>query len=170
MISNKTKSRKHVTDVLFTLALFCVFAAASLLVVFIGAEVYSATVNRADTSFEINTTLSFVSTKVRQHDAQGAVRVDFIDGVTALVLERTVADMVFETWIYHHEGILREIVINRENIEMLWLGAGQPLMSVYNFHFEMTQDGLIEMRAESEDGAYGRILMALRSERGSLEE
>ena len=166
MISSRTRTKRHITDVLFTLTLFCVFAAASLIVVFIGAEVYSAAINRADTGFEINTTLSFVSTKIRQHDNMGSVRIDSLEGADALVLEQHIGDMVFETWIYHHEGALREIVINRDNTQMLWLGAGQQLVDVYSFEFEKIHDGLIEMRAASANGIYGRALMALRSGRG----
>ena len=161
----RTKAGRHITDVLFTLTLFAVFAAASLIVVFIGAEVYSATIARADTSFEVNTTLSFVTTKIRQHDTMGAIRMDDIDGTPALVLAQSIGEAYFETWIYHHEGILREIFKNRDNVDALWLGAGQALVHVYFFGFAMPVDGLVEMLARSENGVYARALVALNSGR-----
>ena len=160
MISNRTRAKRHITDVLFTLTLFAVFAAASLIVVFIGAEVYSATIRRADTSFEINSTLSFVTTKIRQHDSAYAIRLDEISGTPALVLTLAIDDAFFETWIYHYDGMLRELFINRENVDALWLGAGQPLVRLYYFGFDIPTDGLIEISAKSEDGVYARALVS----------
>ena len=165
MISGKTRGKRHITDVLFTLTLFAVFAAASLLVVFIGAEVYSATITRSDTSFELNTTISFVTTKIRQHDSLDAVRVDYIEGVSALVLSRDFGDAVFETWIYQHDGVLRELFMDREHTANLWLGAGQALVSVYYFSFYMVADGLVQITAKSSDGIYARSFVSIKSGR-----
>ena len=165
MISSRTRAKRHITDVLFTLTLFAVFAAASLIVVFIGAEVYSATIARADTSFEINTTLSFVTTKIRQHDSYDAVRLDDVSGTQALVLTRAIGDAYFETWIYHYDGVLRELFKNRENVDALWLGAGQALVNVHYLSFAMLADGLIEISARSEDGTYARALVSISSGR-----
>ena len=164
-MSSRTRAKRHITDVLFTLTLFAVFAAASLIVVFIGAEVYSATIARADTSFEINSTLSFVTTKIRQHDSIGAVRLDYVSGTPALVLTQAIGDAYFETWIYHYDGILRELFKNRENVDALWLGAGQALVNVHYFSFVMLTEGLIEMFARSEDGVYARALVSMSSGR-----
>ena len=164
-MSSRTRAKRHITDVLFTLTLFAVFAAASLIVVFIGAEVYSATITRADTSFEVNSTLSFVTTKIRQHDSVGAVRLDYLSGTPALVLTQAIGEAYFETWIYHYEGVLRELFMNRENVDALWLGAGQALVNVHYFGFDMPVEGLISMLARSEDGIYARVLVSLSSGR-----
>ena len=164
-MSSRTRAKRHITDVLFTLTLFAVFAAASLIVVFIGAEVYSSTIARADTSFEINSTLSFVTTKIRQHDSAGAVRLDHVLGTPALVLTQAIGEAYFETWIYHYDGVLRELFINRENVDALWLGAGQALVSVFYFNFDMPVEGLIAITAMSESGVYSRALVSLSSGR-----
>ena len=164
-MSSGTRAKRHITDVLFTLTLFAVFAAASLIVVFIGADVYRATITRADTSFEINSTLSFVTTKIRQHDSVDAVRLDDVSGTPALVLTQAIGEAYFETWIYHHDGILRELFKNRENVDALWLGAGQSLVNVHYFNFGMLTDGLIEISAMSADGIYARALVSINSGR-----
>ena len=164
-MSSRTRAKRHITDVLFTLTLFAVFAAASLIVVFIGAEVYSATITRADTSFEINSTLSFVTTKIRQHDSFGAVRLDNISGIPALVLTQAIGEAYFETWIYHYDGVLRELFKNQENVDALWLGAGQALVNVHYFSFAMPVEGLIAISARSEDGTYARTFVSMSSGR-----
>lgn len=66
--------RRHVIDLLFTLALFCVFAASALLVVLIGADVYESSARGMDRNFDLQTSLHYVAAKVRQCDAAGAVR------------------------------------------------------------------------------------------------
>ena len=163
MNSAKLRSRRHVVDVLFTLALFCVFAAASLIVVFIGANVYRSTITRMDTSFEVNTALMFVSAKIRQHDTSGAVRIDELDGHPSLVLKRQLSGRTFETWIFHHDGALKELFIDAENTAALSLDSGRPLMDVHIFQIDMPSDGLIAIYTESEDGSGGRMLVGLRS-------
>jgi len=159
----KAKGGKHVVDVLFTLALFCAFTAASLIVVFIGADVYSSTVERGEISFEVNTTLTYVTTKIRQHDTAGAVSIREIEGQRALVLERYTAGNIFQTWIYHHNGALRELFINSENTQSLRLGAGQELLRLYRFEIEMPQDNLVIVTAESAGGVSARALVSIRS-------
>lgn len=39
------KQKNHVVDLLFSLALFCVFAASALTIVIMGADVYQKSVN-----------------------------------------------------------------------------------------------------------------------------
>ena len=159
------KGKKHITDVLFTLALFCVFAAASLIVVFIGADVYSGTVRRMDNSFEINTTLAFVSTKIHQHDIVDSVHIRYLDDAPAIVLESQIGERIFETWIYHYNGALWEIFTSQEFSHYMTLGDGQMLVLVYSFTFESIEDGLILLAAGTSDGFNGRKLVALRAGR-----
>ena len=157
------RSKQHIVDALFTLALFCVLAASALVVVYIGADVYSSIVRRADISFEINTTLTFVTVKIRHNDVDGTVRIDYIEDKQALVLEQTIGERIFETWIYHYDGALYEIFLARENIDILYLGAGQRLVEVYAFDFDILYNGLIYLRAQSEDGTEGYSMVSLRS-------
>lgn len=65
----------HVVDFLFTLALFCVFAASALMVVVIGANVYRQTVRGMDSNYDSRTSLTYLTEKVRQNDAANAVTI-----------------------------------------------------------------------------------------------
>ncbi|MCL2016177.1 MAG: DUF4860 domain-containing protein [Defluviitaleaceae bacterium] len=157
------RNRRHIVDVLFTLALFCVFAAASLIVVFIGADVYRTAVGRVDRGFEVNTTLMFVATNIRQRDTYDAVRVDQIEGLPSLVLQQNIGENTFETWIFHHNGALREIFVNVENRAVLSLAAGQHLVDVYSFDIELVDERLVAITAGSADGTTARMVVGLRS-------
>ena len=79
----------HMVDFLFTIALFCAFAATSLIVVIIGANVYQGTVRGMNENYALRTSLSYVSQKVRQNDGAGEIHIGTLDGVPALVLEPT---------------------------------------------------------------------------------
>ena len=60
----------HVVDFLFTLALFCVFAASALMVVVIGANVYRQTVRGMDSNYDSRTSLTYLTEKVDVYKRQ----------------------------------------------------------------------------------------------------
>lgn len=78
----------HVVDFLFTLALFCVFAASALMVVVIGANVYRQTVRGMDSNYDSRTSLTYLTEKVRQNDAANAVTIRSVGDSPALVLSQ----------------------------------------------------------------------------------
>jgi len=164
MNTNISAASGHVMDVLFAISLFCVFAATCLVVLFIGAGVYRATVNEMERSYEISTSLSYVATRIRNHDVSGSVSVSELGGADALVLEREINGRIFQTWIYFYDGSLRELFIDRENTANLIAGLGQELISVYSFTFEKPYDNLVFITAQSADGVSARKLVGIRSE------
>ena len=93
------RNRGSVIDVLFTLALFCVFCASALAVVLIGADVYTSTARNMDQNFSTRTAVSYVAEKVRQSDAAGAVALGEIGGGQALVLTKEGESGLFKTYI-----------------------------------------------------------------------
>ena len=80
----------HVVDFLFTLALFCVFAASALMVVIIGANVYRQTVDRMNGNYDSRTSLTYLTEKIRQNDAADAVKISSVGESPALVLSQRV--------------------------------------------------------------------------------
>ena len=163
MNGRHNKGGRHVVDVLFTLTLFCVFTAASLMVILIGANVYKSTVDTMNTNFEVNTSLTYVSTKVRQHDVRGSVYLGTINGGQALVLEQDLGGEIYQTWIYHYDGALRELFVQKGNTAAKVPEAGQELLRVYSFTMEKVDHSIISLRAESAEGVSARQLMATRS-------
>ena len=150
-MNTKRNSASHTIDVLFALSLFCVFAAASMIVVFIGADVYRVVVDRADTSFGTNTALMYVSTSIRQNNHRGAVRLDRLQDTDAIVLQVELDGRDFETWIYHHDGFLWELFVPAESPPSA-VGTGWALLEVYAFSIEMPQTNLISLTASTQEG------------------
>ena len=159
---DRSRHRRHMVDFLFTLTLFCVFCASSLLVVVIGANVYKRTVTSMDHNFSAGTSLSYVSIKVRQHDQDGAVSVRQFEGHDALVLEQRVASSVYQTWIYYHDGALRELFTERGNPD-IDPGSGQVIVALQDFTVTRTGDRLLSVSSIDTFGAASHIYVGLRS-------
>ncbi|MDD3193197.1 MAG: DUF4860 domain-containing protein [Oscillospiraceae bacterium] len=151
--------KDHVVDFLFTLALFCVFAASALMVVVIGANVYKQTVKSMDDNYDSRTSLTYVAEKVRQNDAADAVKIDRVGDSTALVLSQQTGAGTYETWIYVYDGYLREVFVAQ--------GApvketdGQPIKEQESFSVE--KDGSrLTLTAGGEGGETRQMTVFLR--------
>jgi len=153
----------HMIDILFTLALFCVFAASSLMVVLIGANVYQSTVESQEQNFVTCTSVSYVTSKIRQHDASGAVYMDTLDGVDALVLEQYELGRTFQTWIYHHDGALRELMTESGNAGSVHPDAGQSIVEVEEFSISAVNANLLRLSARNDAGKSVEIMVSLRT-------
>lgn len=166
MVSFKTKRSGGMVDVLFTLALFGVFAASSLTVVLIGADVYKSTVDGMDRNFGTHTSLTYVASKVRQHDTAGSVYIGQLQGLDAVVLEQNVGGETYQTWIYHYDGYLRELFAAEGAAESLPLGSGQAVVEIDRFQIEDAGDGLIRLtaaRAQGDGDSAAQVLVGVRS-------
>lgn len=155
------REQSHMVDLLFTLALFCVFAASSLIIVIIGADVYGRTAQGLDKNFNLNTALCYVTEKIRQNDTTGAVRLGELEGREALVLDTTVDGQTYYTYIYFHDGALREIYTAKEN--HVSVDDGQSIVELSDFEIRRRAADLFRFSAVSEDGMRAETVVALRS-------
>ena len=156
------KPKEHVIDLLFSLALFCVFAASSLLVVLIGANVYQNTVNGMDSNNSLRTSLSYINTKVRQNDNANGIQVLQTEtGTTALVLEQTLGEKVYQTWIYTQDNSLKEVFVEKGN--KVPFESGQKIMDLSELHIEQKQDNLYLVQTVDASGKKAQMLFAVNS-------
>ncbi len=154
------EEKGHVTDLLFTLALFCVFAASALLVVLMGANVYKQTAAGMAQNYNTRTSISYLAEKIRQNDVANGIKIERIDGKDALVLEQTVGKSTYQTWIYSSEGMLREVMVAvGTKVEA---ADGQPIMEIENLQVEQDIPGMISLTATDLDGKVAVLKMALR--------
>lgn len=137
------------TEVLFALALLCVFAVSAVLLVTIGGGVYRDIASGMDENYTLRTSLSYTATKVRQGDSEGSISLREQDGMQALVVEETWEERTFETWIYHRDGALWELFMEQGG--EFDPSGGMEVLEIDRFSFEK-QDGYFVFTAE-EDGA-----------------
>jgi hypothetical protein len=150
----------HIVDLLFTLALFGVFAVSSLAVTVLGADVYKQTVGASDRNFDVRTSLLYISEKVRQNDTAGAVTLGELGQKTALVLEQTVGGETYQTWIYCYDGSLRELFVKKGTA--FSPEDGQPLTELADFTASRAGDGLYAIAVMDNDGRMADLYISPR--------
>lgn len=160
MKTDSLKTGGHMIDIIFTLALFCVFAASALLVVLIGANVYKNTMAEMNKNFNTRTSVTYISTKVHQNDAAGSIYLERFDAFDALVLEEEIAGQVYETRIYHYDGELRELLCKKDTV--IEPADGQVIMNVAELTMEQVQDDLLRVTSVDENGNRASLLVSLR--------
>lgn len=94
---------------LLALTVFAIFAACILLVLLFGARVYRRQTDDGLHSYARRTVAQYLSTRVRQGDVAGGVRVEPFGEGQALVLTEVVEGEVLCTRIYCREGWLWEL-------------------------------------------------------------
>lgn len=156
------QERGHVIDLLFTLALFCVFAASSFLVVLMGANIYKQTVTQMTQNYNTRTSLSYLAEKIRQNDITDGIRIGEVEGATALVLEQKVGESTYQTWIYSSGGELREVMVAQG--AKVKAADGQPIMELADLQVDRSPEGLLSLTTIDPDGTVSTLKLSLRCE------
>jgi hypothetical protein len=144
------QQKQHITDIVFVLSLFCVFAILALFVVVLGANVYEGISENMTRNYNARTSVSYITEKIRQNDNRGDIAIERIGGGGALVLTHTQGEDAYETWIYVNDGQLRETTV-REGAEVK-PGDGQPIMELRDMSVEYNGARLIRVTALDLEG------------------
>jgi hypothetical protein len=158
----KPRNRTHVTDILFTLSLFCLFTTCAFLVVLTGIQVYRTTVSDMEDNYSSKTALSYVTEKIRQHDFAGGVSVVSLKGENALVLKDQADGETYLTYIYAYEDYLWELSVKEGT--PVSRDMGQKIIQVQDFSIEKKENGFFELSASDSRQNPLTILFHLRSE------
>lgn len=151
---NSKEENRHIVDVLFVLALFCVFAISALMLVTIGANVYQKTVNNMDTNYSSRTAFSYVTEKIRQNDASQTISIGSLEGRPAIILSQEIEGQLYNTYLYEYEGYLTELFTSADlNIGGDLLKAGHPLIQLEKFNLCEVEPSLyrFELSTENEE-------------------
>ena len=166
MKQTKSEPSKHIIDVLFVLALFAVFAASALMIVSIGANVYKRTVTNMDLHYSERTAFSYVIEKIRQADIQDAILLDEIDDIPALIITEENANGIFCTYLYMHDGYLRELYVRKDSFagEDIF-DAGQKIMKLESFEIKDLENNLFKLTMDIGSGDPVIVYISPRSDK-----
>ena len=159
---NIRTSRNHVVDLVFTLALFCVFAASALMVVIMGADVYQSAVSESNMYHTRSTALTYLSEKIRQNDTSGNVSVGSFQGHQALVIRQEIEDTAYITYIYLYEGRQLKELYTKEGA-VVPDGSGQEILTVNDFTVEELGQNLYRFTVEDTGGSKSSLLIGTHS-------
>ncbi|NCB92040.1 MAG: DUF4860 domain-containing protein [Clostridia bacterium] len=150
-------TQHHVIDVMFTIALFCFFALSALTVIITGANSYQHITGITRVNYNLRTSLSYITQKVRLMDQEGSVQLGSLDGIPALVLYEDFDGTSYCTYIYPYEQQLKELFV-REDAD-LDASSGKSILEIGSCEFEQISADLISVEASDIDGNRQRILI-----------
>lgn len=150
-------------DVIIILALLCIFAFGSLMTVVLGSNTYKGIKEDMDSNFEFRTTLSYISTKVRQSDEIDSIQIVEKDGIDALVLEKVDNGEILQTWIYEYQGFLYEVYIEKDTPFLL--EEGLAMIPSYGLSFDLTGN-LLRIQTEDHRGNPHSLSLSFRTSQG----
>lgn len=106
--------KQHTIDILFVLALFCVFTLSALAVIYIGSRVYSSTVDTMDINFHNHVALDYITEKIHQNDSGNNIETQTKDNLEVLSIHETYNQQTYTTYIYSYDSQLKELFISDE--------------------------------------------------------
>jgi hypothetical protein len=130
-------------DTVFVLLIFCFFAVSVFLVLMLSASTYQNMNEISANGQNERIALSYIRTKVRNTDTQGALTVLNVDGTNVLSLRENIGDRNFATYLYHLDGWVYEAFIDAD--DELRLEEGIPMLRVGSLDFEDMEDGLVRI-------------------------
>lgn len=165
-MQNRGMDRHSIAQV-FVFLLLGVFAVFSTLMVLLGAQLYRETVNQTERHGERRILFSYLSNVVRSNDMGGHIYVDQRDGIDMLVMSLDVDGETYETMVYVHEGMLKELFISAE--QTFEPGYGEQICSAQAFSPEI-RNGLLEIRLKDAAGQEDMFHIALRCSQEGADE
>ena len=162
------KQEHHIIDILFVIALFCMFALSAIFLISVGADIYGKTVSHMESNFNSRTAFAYVTEKVRQADAASAIDIGQLDGIPALTITQTMGDTQYITYLYQHENHLKELMVREDT--PLGPAAGQDILTLTDFCLSKVSDNLYSFSLTTEDGNTCKLYVSTKSTGGNAHE
>ncbi len=149
-------------DLFFIIILLSAFAISALIIVMIGARVYQNVTAEMQSNFDLRIPLSYISTKVKQHDAKEAVQLLTKENTDVLVLSSTDQQVSYETWIYTYDQQLYEIMVKKG--QQFSLADGLAILPLEGLDLKMEQSKLLQITSYNKEGATLELFLDMRSD------
>lgn len=163
-MKSETNRGKYIS-LMFVIMLFLTLAICALFTVLIGAGVYENINDRMEGNYQGQTALSYISNKVRQADAAGAVSVKTENGVDVLCLSEDVDGDTYVTMVYYQDGYINELYTAEDS--GLGVGDGLGIIEAGGLSFEK-DGGLLKIHLTTTEKREEDLMLSLRSEVGSI--
>lgn len=158
-MNGKKTSVRHGMQGVFVFVLLGLFAVMSTLMVLMGAQMYRGTVENAGVNSENRLLNAYVRSMVRSEDALDAVRIEEVDGVTAIALYEEIDGERYVTWMYRFEDQLYEQFTESEfDFDPT---MGMPICPINSFDPSI-ENGLLTVRMTDDKDEACTVQVALR--------
>lgn len=154
--------RSHVIDTLFVLCLLFLFIISAITVIIIGAGVYKKNVSAMSGNYSHRIACAYISEKIRQSDVKGRIFTEELFGQTTLVMQDEVDGVLYNTYIYNHDGYLRELYA-RSDLKELFPQSGQKILEISSFDITELNESCFKIQVTLDDGSVEDFLISKRS-------
>lgn len=144
------KDHRHIIDILFVIALFCIFVMSALFLISIGANIYSKTVSTMGSNFSSRTAVAYITEKIHQSDEDGSISVGEFDGCPSIIISSVHNDKEYTTYIYSYENELMELMMRKDVV--LTPEAGQSIIEIESFTLEKVDENLVRCSIVMNEG------------------
>lgn len=138
------------SEFVFVLALAAVFILCAFLVVTVGIGVYRSTVQDMEDTYSVRTAFSYVTEKIRRHDALGRIRLTTQEDSAILIFIDETGEERIETYLYTRGDDLCELSL-REGSDFD-PSLGEKILTVKDFRIRLQKDGFLELSAKDSRG------------------
>ena len=159
---NYQNKSRHMIDSVFVISLMLMFVICALSVIAIGAGVYRKNVSSMQENNSRRIASAYITEKVRQADAGGAVFGKDIFGENALVLQEEKNGVLYDTYIYEFDGNLMELFA-RDDLDAFYPQSGQTILEIDSLDVKDVSDDLFEVTITLVDGTTDNLFIAKRS-------
>ena len=158
------QEKHHIVDILFVLGLFGVFTLSALVLVTLGANIYKNTMREMKSNYNSRSAYSYIAEKVRQNDVLGNVTIENFYDTDALVFTQEVNDDLYCTYLYFHDGMLKELFMKKDSdIGASPLDAGNDILSLSAFDLSFVSSNILKMHLTTSTGEQKNIILTLRT-------
>lgn len=151
--------KRHSIDFLFPLALLFVFAVSAIVVLLFAADIYEETVSESSRNNSARTSIAYVTEKIHNSEA-GSVSIGKLDDCDAIIIEQTVDDEDYLTYIYAYNDSLRELLVKSDFTASRELGS--RILDVSEFNIEKINDKLIKIVCSDSSGKQAQTLVSIK--------
>lgn len=162
------QQENHIIDILFVIALFCIFALSAIFLITIGANIYGKTVSHMEENFNCRTSFAYVTEKIRQADQNGAVSAGEFGGQPAILIAETTSDTPYITYLYEYDGFLKELMVREDT--PLSPDAGQNIISVKEFSLQKINNCLFAFTITTGENDSYKLYVSEKSQEVALYE
>lgn len=156
-----TQKKTHMIDFIFPVVLLFVFAVSALVVTLFATNVYQGAVDNSTRNDTARTSLSYITEKIHAGDRDGNVELGTFDGCDAIVISDEINGEKYATYIYVHDGQLKELFV-KENAGFS-AENGTGILSVNDFTMEEKKDGVFSFSCTDDNGKTASSIVAVRS-------
>ena len=158
---NQQKKPNHIIDFLFPIVQFFVFTISAVVVILLATKIYESTTTASSLNNVSRTTLAYVSEKIHQSDLRANVSITKMDGIDALALYHADDKEGYTTYIYYHEGAVKELFIKNQITPTV--SMGNIIAQATDFHMQQLEEDLLRFTCTDANGQSFSTIVGLHS-------